>query len=405
MNFEYFFAKRITFKTQRAASGLVVRLSILSIALAVATMEVALSVVQGFQTEIQNKVVGFGSHIQIGNYYHEEDTEILPLPKNEPAIDSVRALPEVVSVSPYVFRTSLFNSERGWDGVLLKGVDKNYDWGFFSSVLKEGSIPDYSGPEESLQILVSRKQARNLDLRIGDKARLMFLPAPPRRRQVEIAGIYETGMEEFDNNIMICDMRLLQKIWRWQEDQVSGFEVNLSSLEKIEETTLQINEITPFQFGAEPITYLYREIFDWLELQHQNVWFILILMVIVAIINMTSVMLIVIIERTRMVGILKAMGLPAFRVRRMFIWNALFLVTIGVVLGNILGLGLIGLQDAFGWFRLNQEDYFIETVPIAWVWWRFLGVNAAVIGICTLAMLIPTTVINRITPLQAIRFE
>ncbi|MEZ4829462.1 MAG: ABC transporter permease [Bacteroidia bacterium] len=405
MNFEYFFARRITFQTQRAASGLVVRLSVLSIALAVATMEIALSVVQGFQTEIQNKVVGFGSHIQIGNYYHEEDTEISPLPKQEPAIDSVRALPDVVSVSPYVFRTGLFKSEAGWDGVLFKGVDKEYDWRFFRSVLKEGTLPDFSGPEESLQILVSKKQARNLDLRVGDKARLMFLPPPPRRRQVEIVGIYETGMEEFDNNIMICDMRLLQKIWKWQEDQVSGFEVNLNSLENIEKATLQINEMTPFQFGAEPITYLYREIFDWLELQHQNVWFILILMVIVAIINMTSVMLILIIERTRMVGILKAMGLPAFRVRRMFIWNALFLVTIGVIIGNIMGLGLIAIQDTFGWFRLNQEDYFIERVPVAWVWLRFVGVNLSVIAICTIAMLIPTTVINRITPLQALRFE
>lgn len=368
-------------------------------------MEIALSVVQGFQTEIQKKVVGFGSHIQIGNYYHEEDTEILPLPKQEPAIDSVRTLPYVVSVSPYVYRTGLFKSDAGWDGVLLKGVDSTYDWHFFSTVLKEGQIPNFRGTEESLQILVSRKQARSLDLRVGDKARLMFLPPPPRRRQVEIAGIYETGMEEFDNNIMICDMRLLQKIWRWQENQVSGFEVNLTSLDIIEEATLQINEMTPFQFGAEPITYLYREIFDWLELQHQNVWFILILMVIVAIINMTSVMLIVIIERTRMVGILKAIGLPAHRVRRMFIWNALFLVTIGVVIGNIMGLGLIGLQDSFGWFRLSQEDYFIETVPVAWVWMRFIGVNAAVIGICTIAMLIPTTIINRITPLQAIRFD
>lgn len=368
-------------------------------------MEIALSVVQGFQTEIQNKVVGFGSHIQIGNYYQSEDTEAAPLPKFEPAIDSVRALPYVESVSPFVLRTGLFKSNAGWDGVLLKGVDKDYDWRFFSSVLKEGSLPDMTGDKESLQIVVSRKQAKTLDLNVGDKARLMFLPPPPRRRQVEIAGIYETGMEEFDNNIMICDMRLLQKIWKWQEDQVSGFEVNLTSLDVIDEATVNINEITPFQFGAEPITFLFREIFDWLELQHQNVWFILVLMVIVAIINMTSVVLILIIERTRTVGILKAMGLPAYRVRRMFLWNALFLVAIGVIIGNIMGLGLLVSQEVFGWFTLPQEDYFIETVPVAWVWSRFIWVNISVISICTVAMLIPTTIINRISPLQAIRFD
>ena len=216
---------------------MVVKLSIISIALAVTTMEVSLSVVQGFQTEIQNKVVGFGSHIQIGNYYSAQDSEVSPLPKNEPSIDSVRAMKSVKSVSPYVLRTGLIKTSAGWDGVLLKGVDKDYDWSFFSTVLKEGELPDLESDRQSFEILISRKQANTLDLKLGDKARLEFLPPPTKRRSVTVTGIYETGMEEFDNNIMLCDMRLLQKIWEWDEDHVSGFEVNLYTLEDIEEAT------------------------------------------------------------------------------------------------------------------------------------------------------------------------
>ncbi|MEO0473204.1 MAG: ABC transporter permease, partial [Bacteroidota bacterium] len=306
MNFEYFFARRITFIHQRKASGLVVRLSVISIALAVATMEISLSFVQGFETEIQNKVIGFGSHIQVGNYYRSADTEVLPIPKDESSMDSVAALPMISSVSPYVERPALFKSANGWDGVLLKGVDSTYNWQFFASTLKEGSLPELSTESTSTEILISKRQAQKLDIEIGDRARLFFFPPPIRRRPVQVVGIYETGMEEFDNNIMLCDMRMLQRIWRWKENQVSGFEVNLHNLEDIEEATFKINELTPYLFGAEPITNLFPEIFDWLRLQHQNVWFILALMMIVAIINMTTVVLIVIIERTQTVGILKA---------------------------------------------------------------------------------------------------
>ncbi|TAE46322.1 MAG: ABC transporter permease [Bacteroidetes bacterium] len=427
MNFEYFFASRITFKTDRKASTLVVWLSITSIALAVATMEIALSFVQGFETEIQRKVIGFSAHIQIGNYLREFDTEVQPLPKNDSSINRIRNIPNVSTISPFVHHWSVIKSPGGWEGVLMKGVDESYDWRFFATVLKEGQIPDYSHTDSSKagQILISRKQARRLNLAVGDKARLLFLPQPIRRRPVEVAGIYETGMEEFDNSLIICDMRMLQDIWKWNENQVSGFEVNLKDITRSYDLALQptfpfigidtldplidanrlVRENTPFYFGTVPITDLFSEIFAWLRLQHQNVWVILVLMMIVAIINMTSVVLILIIERIRTVGILKSMGLPAFRVRRLFVWYAFFLILIGVILGNILGISLLAIQDTWGVLRVNQEDYFIERVPVAWVWNRFLWVNVGVIAVCTLFMFIPTIVINRISPLKAIRFE
>lgn len=405
MNFEYFLARRLTFQHQRAASGLVVRLAVISIAVAVATIEIALSFVQGFETEIQNKVIGFGSHIQVGNYYRSADTEVSPIDKEEPSIQLIKTLPYVVSVSPYVERPALFKSDIGWDGTLLKGIDSTFRWDFFRSTLKEGSIPDYATPETSRDVLISRKQADNLNLTVGDKAYMVFFTNTIRPRRVDIAGIYETGMEEFDNTVVLCDMRMLQQIWQWKSNQVSGFEVNLSDLSMLDTATHRINEMTPYTFGAEPITNIFPEIFDWLRLQHQNVDVILVLMILVGIINMTTVLLILIIERTRTIGILKALGMPAFRIQRMFIWNAFFLIGIGTLAGNMLGLGLLASQDWLGWVKVNQADYFIETVPVAWVWMRFLYANLLVVGCCTVFMFIPALVINRISPVKAIRLD
>ncbi|MEM9985986.1 MAG: ABC transporter permease, partial [Bacteroidota bacterium] len=291
MNFEYLFARRITLKTQRKATSLTVRLAIISIMLAVATMEIALSFVQGFETEIQNKVIGFGSHIQIGNYYRDLDQNISPLPKNDPSLEQIKALPGVVSVNAYVEHTAAMKSKIGWEGVKLKGVDSQYDWDFFKSSLAQGRLPDFSKKIDQpvYEVLISTKQAKRLDLAIGERALLLFVDKSevPRRRPAEVIGLYETGMQEFDNNMVICDIRMLQNIWGWHQEEVGGFEVNLSSLDLLEERTEEINEILPYRFGAEPITYLYPEIFDWLRLQHQNVRVILILMILVAIVNMT----------------------------------------------------------------------------------------------------------------------
>ncbi len=408
MNFEYFFARRITFKHQRSVSSLVVKLAVFSIALAIAVMEIALSIVQGFETEIQNKVVGFGSHIQIGNYFSMDEEEI-PVMIDTAFMEQVDALSSVVSISPYVLKWSILQTRKSEAhpaykiGLIMKGVDSTFDWTFFSSALVEGELPNFNQEKPSRDILISRKQARQLALSVGDRATLFFLDDPPRRRPVVVKGIYETGMEEFDLNIAICDMRMLQRIRRWEPEQVTGFEINLTSLETLETTADTINEMS-IKYAVYPITRLHPEIFDWLRLQHQNVYFILILMTIVAVINMTSVVLILIIERTRDIGILKALGLSNIRLQKMFTWNAFFLILIGVLIGNVLGLGLLAAQDYFGFIRMDQENYFVDVIPVAWVWARFFLVNLGVILVCTAFMIVPTIIIGRISPVKAIRF-
>ena len=329
MNFEYFFARRITFVNQRSVSDLVVKLAIISIALAVATMEISLSVVQGFESAIQNKVVGFASHVQIGTYARDFNKEVIPLVMRDTATADIKAIPNVSTVAPYVELIAFCQSDVNMDIASLKGVDSTYHWSFFEGSLKEGRLLDLSGENQALEILISQTQADLFGLKVEDKARLLFWSGGERirRRQVKVVGIYETGMEEFDSHMMVCDMRMLQRIWGWDSTQVSGLEVNLSSIEKSYAWSIdgefpfihrneidplltaaeQVNEVTPYDYSASPVSFLYPEIFDWLRLQHQNVWFILVLMVIVALINMSSVVLILIIERTRTIGILKSM--------------------------------------------------------------------------------------------------
>jgi len=417
----------MTFGNSRAATGLVIRLYILSIALATATMEIALSVVRGFETEIQQKVIGFSADVVLTHYVEDKHKiiEAMPISYSQGLVDSILSLSNVASVSPYIHQFAIIRSPESWNGVILKGVDSTYNWKFIKDVLVDGEIPDYSGNTISKEIVISRKQADDFGLEVGDRAKLIFLSDSRAIRTVKVAGIYETGMEEFDDQFMICHIQRVRDIWKSQDNQVSGLEIDLKKFDNYEPyklnylqmpflareaselslTTDSITQISRIDQKARAITDIMPEIFDWLNLQHQNVWVILGLMVVVAVINMTGVILISIIERTKIIGILKALGLSSGRVRRLFVVNAFFLIAMGVVSGNILGLGLLWSQETFSWLKIPQADYFIDTVPVAWVWGRFLAVNLAVVLVSTLFMFIPTLVIDKISPLKAIRFE
>lgn len=404
MIFESFFARRILFKQQRAVSGLVVKLAIASIAVAVSVMEVSLSVVQGFEWKIQDKVVGFGSHIQIGNYF-SLDEEKLPIPQDSTFLSGVREIPTVKYVGPFINQWALLDSKKGREGVVLKGVDSLYDWTFFKEALIEGKVPSLTeGTQYAREILISASQARKLSLQLDDKVTLYFLDEPMRRRSARVIGIYQTGMEEFDDNIALVDMRMLQGILNWDKSQVEGFDVNLFSLNELDATSDSINRMS-INYSVSPITRLYPEIFEWLRLQHNNVYFILGLMILVAMINMISVVLILIIERTRMIGVLKALGLTNRRLMLLFSYNAFFIILVGLILGNLLGLGLLALQDTFEVIALPQESYFVKTVPVAWVWMRFFWVNVGVVLICSVFTILPTSWATRVKPIQAIRFD
>jgi lipoprotein-releasing system permease protein len=404
MIFESFFARRILFKQQRAVSGLVVKLAIASVAMAIVVMEISLSVVQGFEWKIQDKVVGFGSHIKIGNYF-SLDEERLPITADSAFLYDVKRLSAVKFIGPFINHEALLDSKTGREGVILKGVDSLYDWSFFQEALIEGRVPAIGkGDQYTREILVSASQARLLNLKLDDKATLYFLDEPIRRRSARVVGLYQTGMEEFDNTIALVDIRMLQGIRKWKPEEVEGYEVNLHSLSKLAVTADSI-DLLSINYSVDTIDRLFPEIFEWLRLQHSNVYIILGLMVLVALINMVSVVLILIIERTRMIGVLKALGLTNKRLMMLFSYNAFFIILIGLIIGNIIGLGLLFLQDYFDLLSLPQESYFVKTVPVAWVWTKFFLVNIGVVAICTLFTVLPTIWATRVKPIQAIRFD
>lgn len=404
--FEAWFARRIAFRAQRSISGLVVRLGLVSIALGVAVMEISLSIVFGFQAEIHQKVVGFGGHLTVGNLFQEYENERDPLPRYGEFVEEIAQMPSVVNIQPYATKPALIRSKTDQEGVFLKGVDGTFNWQFFDRYLKQGQLPDLTkGQKESNEILISERLAQLLDVQVGEKILAYFYEEKMRVRQLTVTGTYETGMEEFDLLRVICDLRMVQRIWGWEEDEVEGFEVNLHQLDDLYEAQREVNYLLPTDYECRTVTQMYPEIFEWVELQHQNVWFILALMIIISIINMTSVILILILERTRTIGLLKALGLTNAGLRKVFVLNAMWLILIGIAMGNILGLTILWTQDAWGWLQVDQANYFVNIVPVKWTWDWFLVVNLGVFAVCTLFMYIPTHFATKVSPVKSLRFD
>ncbi len=403
MFFISFLAKRISFQGNKSVSKLVLYLAVVSIAFGVAVMEIAIAVVNGFEEEIQTKLIGFASHIQLGAYLPEANSEARPLQNNAEYAKKLISFPNVKKVAPFIHLPALLKSTESIDGIVIKGVDSTWNKEFFQEYIKEGKLPDLT-KKNPYQVLISRKIANTLQLKVGDKSKVYFLGENTRARMVQIAGIYETGLAEFDQNIIIASILLNQQILKWDTTEIEGYDVFLNTHKNLQEIAQEWDKDLPMEVRARPIQQLFPEIFDWIKLQHQNVWFILFLLLSISIINMSAALIVRIVERTYMIGLLKAMGMKPLNIRLIFIYNAFFIIVSGVFLGNILGLGLLKLQETFQFITFDPESYFVYTVPIQWAWWDFLILNCVVIAICTLSMFLPTWVIQQIKPVKALKF-
>lgn len=404
MNFPWFIASRISIRSGRSVSRLVVILAILSVTLGIAVMEISLGVVNGFEREIRDKLIGFGSHIRIVPYGEDEEGSGL-LEVNPKQITELESIPGVSSVAPVIQGYALLQSDETLEGISLKGVEKNYDLRFFNNALQEGKLPPPEYESGTVGILISKKQAQKLKLKPGDKARLYFLLETPKIRPVLISGIYETGLAEFDALTVVCPASFLRKIYNINPNQALHYEMKVNDFNELESITQKIRGLTPYNQMAYSIRELYPEMFAWLGLQHQNVSFILGLMILIAIINMSSVLLILILERTRMIGLFKALGARQSQLRNIFLWNGTLLISIGLVLGNILGIGMLALQSATGWMKLDQESYFLSEVPVEFVWGDFLITNIGLIVICLIFLILPARLIASIRISEALRFD
>jgi lipoprotein-releasing system permease protein len=414
MNLELYIARRLVRGDERkkSISGPIVAIAIAGIALGLMVMIMSASIVTGFKREIRNKVIGFGSHIQIVNLDSNISYETTPVSMDQPFITDILQIPSVRHIQPFATKAGIIRTREDIQGVVLKGIDESFDWSFFERNMQEGSIVFFTDTLTSNDAVISRSTASLLRLNVGDDFAMFFVQEPPRARRFTVSGIYETGLDELDKLFVLADLRHIQRLNDWDPDQISGFEILLDNFNYIDEVSMQVDDIAGHIFTSDlsrlrviSITDKYPQFFDWLKLLDMNVWVILSLMVIVAGFNMVSGLLILILERTGMIGILKSLGLGNGGLRKIFLYQSVYLISKGLLWGNLLGIGLALFQQYSGFIKLDQASYFIATVPVNLKVSHLVLLNGGTMLITVAMLIIPSYIIGRISPEKTIRFN
>lgn len=389
-----------------------VLIAMAGIAIGLAVMLIAVGVVIGFKSEVRNKVIGFGSHIQISNFDAVRSYETHPVVVNDSMMAALSADPGVKHVQRYSTKPGIIKTGDAFQGMVLKGVGPEFDADFFRSHLVEGEIPVFSDSVSTNQVVVSKAIADKLKLKLGDKIYTYYIQGDVRARRLTVKGIYRTNFSEYDNLFLLTDLYTVNRLNNWKEGQVSGAELQVHDYDRLEETTYRIAVDTDNQkdtlggtYYVQNIVQMNPQIFAWLDLLDLNVWVILILMIGVAGFTMISGLLIIIIERTQMIGILKALGADNLTIRKVFLWFSVFLIGKGMLWGNAIGIAFCLLQSRFNIFKLNPETYYVDTVPVSVNLWIFLLINIGTLLASVLMLLGPSYLITKINPASSMRYE
>lgn len=408
MNLEYFIAKNIIKGDNRSKKFTkpVINISIAAIALGLIVMIVAVSIVSGFQREIRNKVIGFGSHIQITSYDSQNTYEANPINKKQAFYPGLAKVDGIKHIQIFATKAGIIKTKEEIYGVVVKGVGDDFDWSFFKQNLVEGDVFKVSDEVDN-DIIISNHIAKKMKLNVGDKMFVYFIQQNGQMRPKDfiVKGIYQTDLEGFDNLYVLTDIAHIQKRNGWDKNQVGGFEVLIDDYDDIDKMGDYVYENVGYDLHSSTIKDLNPDIFSWLKLQDYNVNIIIILMVLVAIINIVSALLILILERTNMIGILKALGLPNWNVRKIFLYNAAYLILKGLIIGNVIGIAICLLQQQFGFLTLPAESYYVTQVPIEFNFSYIAILNIGTLVVCLLMLIIPSMVITKISPVKAIRFD
>ena len=388
-------------------SSTVMRLAVVSVALAITVMLISLAVVVGFKNQIRDKVVGFVAPIHIQALDRNESYEEVPFVVDERLKKALEQTEGIRHYQCVANKAGMVKTDDEIQGVVMKGVGADYDWSYFKDCLKEGEVPQYVDGERSNDVLVSKNVSDKMLLSVGDDVRVWFIDEDmqARGRKFQIKGIFETGLSEFDERYLFCDLNQIRRINRWEEDETGVVEVWLADVEDMD----AVNEKLYFSIPGQLASYTAREsnpqIFDWLALLDTNVWLILVLMFLVAGITVISMLLIIIIEKTSTIGLLKAMGASNGFVREVFMRRSIHILIIGMLIGNFIGLGFCLVQYYTGFVHLNPETYYLSAVPVELHFTTVLMLNIGTFLLWLLMLLIPTGIINRIRPSRSIRFE
>lgn len=411
MNYELFIAKRIIAakKYKSSISSPIIKIAIIAIALGIIIMMIAIATGIGLQQKIREKLSGFNGHIQITNFdNNNSEITLVPVSKNQDFYPEFKTVSNIKNVQVFATKAGIIRTETDFEGIILKGVANDYDWTFFQEYLVEGKLPNYSS-EVSNDVLISKEITDRMALKLGDEFNILFVKNDPSKapwiRVVKIVGIYNSGFQEFDGSFVIGDIRHIQKMNRWNDDQVGGFEVLITDFNEIIPKSNEVYMQTGSTLNSESVVEKYPSIFEWISLFDNNIYLIIVIMILVAGINMITALLVLILERTQMIGILKALGSSNVSIRKVFLYNAAYLILKGLFWGNLIGLSILFIQKYFGVITLNPETYYVSEAPIYLNFGYIILLNIGTLLLCLLMLIIPTIIISKISPVKSIKFE
>lgn len=410
MNFELFIAKRIVVDKKKTnnISTPILKIAVTAIALGMTIMLIAVATATGLQSKIRDKMAGFKGHILIVNFdSNNSDVSVTPVLKNQDFYPSFKNIDGIKKVQVFANKAGILRTETDFEGIIFKGVSSNYDWTFFKEYLIKGKIPDFNQPRNR-EILISETVVNRLKINLNDTILATFVKSAnsklPSNRKFVVVGIYNTGFPQFDKNMMIGNLKEVQNLNNWTENQVGGFEVILENFDEITQKGNEIYKEIDSTLNSKTIIEMYPNIFEWIQLFDNNVWFIIAIMILIAGINMITALLVLILERVQMIGILKALGSNNKSIQKIFLYNASSLILKGLFWGNLIGLSLIGMQHFFKFITLNPETYYVATMPVYISIYAIILLNIGTLICCFLMLIIPSFIVSKIHPSKSIKF-
>lgn len=409
MNVAYFLTKRVAFGQQKSFSSFIIKIAVTAIALSVAVMLITTATVNGFQNEISRKIFGFWGHIHINSFgTNRSYDDLRPVSIKQDFYPSIDTIEGISHIQVYAHKAGVMKTDDDIEGIVLKGIGTDFKWDFFEHYMVEGKHFELQDTITSNHILLSQTTANRLKLAVDDNIIIYFLKEGerPKPRKFSISGFYKTGLEEYDEKYALIDIKQIQKLNKWNTDEVGGFEVFIDDVNELDTFNDMIYmDMLGHDMRSQTIKEINPNIFEWLSLQDMNERVILTLMIVVAIINMITALLILILERTNMIGILKALGADNWTIRKMFLYNTALIIGLGLLFGNIIGISFCYLQQYFGFIQLPEEAYYISVAPVDINFGTILLLNLGTMFVCVVAMILPTYLVTRINPIKAIRFD
>ncbi len=410
MNVSGFIARRIAFNQQKSFSRFIIRLATTATVLSVTVMIVSLAITNGFQYTVSQKIFSFWGHIRVQHFEPGKvaTAEENAIEKNDTVLQTIRNTKGIQSVNAFATKSAILKTSETIEGVLFKGIEKGDDLKRLQQFLKQGRWISFPDSNYSNEIVLSSYTANQLQLKINDAVLIYFIQpdgSSPRARRLTVTGIYKTGIEEYDKLIAIGDIRLIQRLNNWKPTQIGGYEIFLDDYKQMDTVNNQIFYHLPVNWNSQTIQEINPNIFDWLKLQDKTIIMVLVIMTVVAILNLITCLIILLLERTRMIGVLKALGSPNITIQKIFLYQGAIITITGIIIGNLLALLLCWLQQHYGFITLPEDMYYISKAEVKLEWWHILVVDAGTFIICLAILMIPTLIIRRIQPVKAIQFR